>query len=157
MPDGQLQGVVHYLRRVVAPDGVGGVSDAELLERFVRQRDEAAFELLVWRHGKMVLGVCRRLLRHEQDAEDAFQAAFLALARRAAALGRRESVGGWLYRVAYHIALRARVDICRRARREQSRPPRPDPVADPAEEAAGLELRRVIDEEVNRLPAKYRV
>ncbi len=157
MPEGQLQGVVHYLRRVVAPDGMGGVSDAELLERFVRQRDEAAFELLVWRHGEMVLGVCRRLLHHEQDAEDAFQAAFLALARRASALGRRESVGGWLYRVASRIALRARADSCRRSQREQTRPVQPNHVADPAEEAAGHELRRVIDEEVNRLPAKYRV
>jgi RNA polymerase sigma factor (sigma-70 family) len=157
MPDGQLQGVVHYLRRVVAPDGMGGVSDAELLERFVRQRDEAAFELLVWRHGKMVLGVCRRLLRHEQDAEDSFQAVFLALARRAAALGRRECVGGWLYRVASHIALRARAAASRRSRREQACPARPVHTVDPVEEAAGRELRRAIDEEVNRLPAKYRV
>src|SRR5690349_4880738 len=114
MSDGQLRDVVHFLRRVVAPGGMGGVSDAELLERFVRNRDEAAFELLVWRHGKMVLGVCRRLLRQEQDAEDAFQAAFLTLARRAGALGRCASVGGWLYRVAFRIALRARAAASRR-------------------------------------------
>jgi RNA polymerase sigma factor (sigma-70 family) len=157
MPDGQLRDIVHFLRRVVAPGGLGGVSDAELLERFARGRDEAAFELLVWRHGKMVLGVCRRLLRQEQDAEDAFQAAFLALARRAGALGRRASVGGWLYRVAFRIALRARAAASRRSQREQLQPARRDGAADPAEEAARHELRQVIDEEVNRLPEKYRV
>src|SRR5579871_809466 len=108
-----LQNVVSYLRRVVMP-GAGGTSDAELLSRFVHQREEAAFELLVWRHGQMVLGVCRRLLRHEQDAEDAFQAVFLTLARRAGSLGNQESVGGWLHRVAFHMALRARAATVRR-------------------------------------------
>jgi RNA polymerase sigma factor (sigma-70 family) len=157
MPDGQLQEVVHYLRRVTAPGGPGSVSDAELLERFARWRDEAAFELLVWRHGKMVLGTCRRLLRHEQDAEDAFQAVFLVLARRAGALGRRQSVGGWLYRVAYHLALRARAAGSRRREREQTPLRRADHVVDPVEEAAQRELRQTIDEEVNRLPEKYRL
>jgi RNA polymerase sigma factor (sigma-70 family) len=136
---------------------MGGVCDAELLERFVRGRDEAAFELLVWRHGKMVFGVCRRLLRHEQDAEDAFQATFVALARRAGALSRRESVGGWLYRVAYRIGLRARADTARRTARQRAAALRTEHVIDAAEEAASRELRQVIDEEVNRLPAKYRV
>ena len=157
MPDGQLHDVVHYLRRVVAPGGMGGVCDAELLERFVRGRDEAAFELLVWRHGKMVFDLCRRLLRHEQDAEDAFQATFVALARRASALSRRESVGGWLYRVAYRIALRARADAARRTARQRAAALRTEHVVDAAKEAASRELRQVIDEEVNRLPAKYRV
>src|SRR5262249_11714610 len=96
-----------------------GVSDAQLLERFSTQRDEAAFELLVWRHGGMVLRTCRRLLRDAHEAEDAFQATFLALARRADSVG-RGSVGGWLYRVAARVALRART---RRARWEACEQP----------------------------------
>lgn len=157
MPQRPLQDVVHYLRRLTAPAGWRDVSDAELLDRFARQRDQAAFELLVWRHGKMVLSVCRRLLRHEQDAEDAFQAVFMALARRAAALGHRESVGGWLYRVAFRIALRARATEAKRTIREHAVPPSEASLLDPGDEAALRELRQAIDEEVNRLPEKYRV
>src|SRR3954464_10241193 len=84
-----------------------GAGDAALLERFVAWRDEAAFELLVYRHGPMVRGVCQRLLRHDQDAEDAFQATFLALARQAAKVC-GGSLPGWLYRVAFHTALKAK-------------------------------------------------
>ena len=92
---------------------------AELLQRFVRSCDEAAFELLVWRHGAMVLNLCRRVLRHEQDVEDAFQATFLIFVRKAGSIAKRQSVGSWLYKVAYRLALRARADSARRARREQ--------------------------------------
>jgi RNA polymerase sigma factor (sigma-70 family) len=134
------------------------VSDAALLERFVRRGDEAAFELLVWRHGPMVLGVCRRVLRHEQDAEDAFQATFLVLARKAAEAGRRGSLGGWLYTVAYRVALRAR------QRRAAGGPPAGlrgvKPAADarpgPADLLAADDLRSVLDEEIGALPEKYR-
>src|SRR5215207_2837766 len=90
-----------------------GVPDAELLDRFVRHKDEAAFELLVWRHGAMVLGTCRRLLRDPHEADDAVQATFLVLARRAASV-RRGSIGGWLHRVAFRLALLAKT---RRAKR----------------------------------------
>src|SRR5262245_56448118 len=100
MADGSLQGVVRHLRRVATPGDSPGPTDAQLLARFATGNEDAAFELLVWRHAGMVLGLCRRLLRHEQDAEDAFQAAFLALAKKAGSLGGRESVGGWLHRVA---------------------------------------------------------
>src|SRR4051794_23328324 len=96
-------GVVRYLRLVATRDSAG-VPDVELLARFARRRDEAAFELLVWRHGGLVLGTCRRLLRDAHDAEDAFQATFLALARRAGTGGRRGSVGGWLHTVARRLA-----------------------------------------------------
>src|SRR5262249_42570703 len=87
--------LTRYLRRLLGPASGGGLTDAQLVERFVAERDEAAFEVLLWRHGPMVLAVCRRLLRHEQDAEDAFQATFLVLARKAASIGRRQAVGAW--------------------------------------------------------------
>src|SRR5207253_10524693 len=83
--------------------------DRLLMERFTLTQDEAAFAELIRRHGPMVLATCRRVLRHEQDAEDAFQAAFLVLARKAASIRQRDSVGGWLYQVARRLALRARL------------------------------------------------
>src|SRR5262245_36495904 len=136
MASAPLPGVIRCLGLAAAARGCAGVPDAQLLERFLRQRDEAAFELLVWRHGKMVLGTCRRLLRDAHEAEDAFQACFVALARRAGSIGRRESVGGWLHKVAYRLALGART---RRARRDAHEQPLGDraPVAglpDPAAE-----------------------
>ena len=121
------------------------------------QHDESAFELLVWRHGPMILGVCRRVLRDEHQAEDAFQATLLALARKAASIGKRESVGSWLYKVAYRVALRARDGALRRGRHERQVPDLP-PVADPHSPTnpAWAELRPLLDEELNRLSEKYR-
>src|SRR5262245_47216829 len=115
MADTQLQGILRHLRQIVGPQGTGGLSDAELLERVVGARDHAAFEVLVWRHGPMVLGVCRRVLRHAEDAEDAFQATFLTLARKAGSLNNGQALAGWLYRVAYRIALRARAGAIKRS------------------------------------------
>ncbi|HEV3117625.1 MAG TPA: sigma factor, partial [Gemmataceae bacterium] len=86
MPDGQLRTLLRHIRKIVEPEGVGGLNDAQLLARFLDHRDEAAFEVLVWRHAPMVLSLCRRLLRHEQDAEDAFQATFLILVRKAGSI-----------------------------------------------------------------------
>src|SRR5262245_13351778 len=145
----QLPSVLRHLHLA------SGVPDAQLLERFSTQRDEAAFELLVWRHGGMVLRTCRRLLRDAHEAEDAFQATFLALARRADSVG-RGSVGGWLYQVAYRVALRARARRARWEAREQPADRRAGP-PDPLAEAGRREDRRVLDDEVNRLPEKYRV
>src|SRR4051794_2573201 len=106
--------------RSVEPVSGAAPSDAELLERFVAQRDQAAFELLLWRHGPMVLGLCRRMLPSPHDAEDAFQATFLVLVRKAASIARGAAVGSWLYRVAYRVALRARAVLARRAGRERT-------------------------------------
>src|SRR5262245_32641761 len=110
----EVELLMHRLfRRAGAPAG-GGLSDGVLLERFADGRDEGAFAALVERHGPMVFGVCRRVLGHQQDAEDAFQATFLILARRAAALDRRGSVAAWLHTVAHRLALRVRADAARR-------------------------------------------
>src|SRR4051812_22256795 len=107
MPSPPLRRVIRRLGLTVAARGSAGVPDAQLLQDFVSRRDSAAFELLVGRQGRMVLGPCRRLLRDDHEAEDAFQACFLALARRAGSIGRRESVGAWLHQVAYRLSLGA--------------------------------------------------
>jgi RNA polymerase sigma factor (sigma-70 family) len=123
------------------------VSDAELLARFVRAGDQTAFELLVWRHGPMVLGACRRILRDVHLAEDAFQAAFLILARKAGSV-RSACVAGWLHRVARRVAVRA-------ARpRKRIEPLTADPLDRPAPDA---ELRAVLDAEIDRLPERFRL
>src|SRR5262249_44846610 len=108
MVTAQRPGVLQHCRRAAfLPDG-GGLTDGQLLECFIQRREEAAFEALVRRPGPMVLGVCRRVLGPDEDAEAAFQAAFLVLVRKAASLTARERVGNWLYGVAYRVALQAR-------------------------------------------------
>ncbi|HWG42742.1 MAG TPA: sigma-70 family RNA polymerase sigma factor [Gemmataceae bacterium] len=146
--------ILHYLRQVLGAPPNGGVTDAELLNRFVKERDEAAFELLLWRHAAMVLHVCRQVLRDAEAVEDAFQATFLVFVRKAGSISRRESLGGWLYRVAYRIALKARAASKKRKATEQELDRIEAPVD--ADDAGQRELRRTICEEVNRLPAKYR-
>ena len=131
-------------------------SYGELLRRFATSRDDAAFELLVWRHGKMVLRVCRGILRDAAAAEDAFQATFLALACKAAAVARYPVPANWLYRgLPSHVALKSRRTNLRQAAREFVRGPRPDtPAAVVAAETA--ELAAILHEEVNRLSTRYR-
>src|SRR5262245_14060918 len=154
MATGQMSGVVRHLRRAALLQDGGGMTDGQLLECFITRRDEAAFETLVRRHAPMVLGVCRRVLRHPQDAEDAFQATFLVLARKAAALGQRELVGNWRYEAAYRAAMEAKA--VRRRVKERQVSAMPEPVA--AEEAeVWRDLRPVLDRELNRLPDRYRV
>jgi RNA polymerase sigma factor (sigma-70 family) len=129
-------------------------SDRELLERFVRQRDEVAFEALVQRHGAMVLSVCQRILNHAQDAEDAFQATFLVFMRKAHTLGKPELLGNWLYGVAFRIARKARAQANRRRHTEREAVPMAS--ADPLVEAAWRDFRALLDDELQRLPARYR-
>src|SRR5215831_14621878 len=142
--------ILTHLRRL----GVAERGDHELLNAFAAQRDGEAFAALVRRHGRLVLGVCRRVLGDEHDAEDAFQATFLVLVRRARGLGRGGSVGNWLHTVAYHVALRARANAARRREQERSAPARL--CADQFAEMEWHDLRRVVDEELARLPEKYR-
>src|SRR5258708_7205107 len=101
MAHAQVNPVLHHIRGLVAAHLTQEQADADLLEAFSFRQDEAAFTALVRRHGPMVLGVCRQALGHEQDAEDAFQATFLVLARRAASIRKREALGSWLHGVAY--------------------------------------------------------
>ncbi len=147
-----LRTFLGHLRRRLQPREAG-LGDAQLLERFVTARDEAAFELLIWRHGGMVLNVCRRMLFQVQDMEDAFQATFLVLLKKAATISSRESLAAWLYRVAFRVALRARTNALKRQTREQRDCEEP---VHPAGESSAGDLRPVLDEELNRLPARYR-
>jgi RNA polymerase sigma factor (sigma-70 family) len=142
---------LRHLHHLLAPPG-GDRTDGELLARFVATRDEASFAALVRRHGPMVLSVCRRMLHHVQDAEDCFQATFLVLARRAATV-RRESVGSWLYSVAYRTSLEARAVNARRRARERQVQDMPHPEVTPTE---SQDWRPWLDRELNRLPEKFR-
>jgi RNA polymerase sigma factor (sigma-70 family) len=146
--------VARHLNRMASQMRPGEPDDADLLARFVDDRDGAAFEMIVRRHGPKVLGICRRVLRHAHDAEDAFQAAFLILARKAGSVGRRESVGCWLYRVAYRAALRAKIRTDQRTRRES--PADDVPAVECTPDLIWADVRPILDEEVDRLPAKYR-
>src|SRR5262245_53483537 len=132
-----------------------GASDGQLLERFLRQREEAAFAALVRRYGPMVLGVCRRLTGHSEDAEDAFQATFLVLARKAASVHPRERVGCWLYGVARRTALKARTAAGRRRTREQPLEDVPYPPGPSAVEEQ--DLRALLDQELGHLPERHRL
>lgn len=128
--------------------------DGRLLKQFVSRHDQAAFAALVQRHGPMVLGVCRRVLRNHQDAEDAFQATFLVLARKAGGLHRPELLANWLYGVAYRTAQQARVKAARRCHHEREAATMSSAQAEP--EPEGKEIREVLDEALFKLPEKYR-
>jgi RNA polymerase sigma factor (sigma-70 family) len=144
--------VVDRLRQAVLPDDAE-LADSEPLDRFIESHDEAAFAVLVKRHGPMVWGVCRRLL-HRHDAEDAFQATFLVLARKAASIRSKAAVGSWLYGVAHQTALQARRSAARRRAKEVQVTTMPDPEA--AEPDVWADSQPVLDEELSRLPDIYR-
>jgi membrane fusion protein (multidrug efflux system) len=147
MPNRLLDCIRHLAR--------DGLSDRQLLALFVQHRDEDSFTSLLNRHSPMVMGVCRRVLRDQHDAEDAYQATFLIFARKAASVRAQDSIGGWLYRVAYRTALEARARIVRRRGKEQQVNELPDPAVQPDE--GRPELLASLDKEIDHLPDKYRV
>ncbi len=149
-----LRTVVRHLRKLAGGPPDAATSDRELLGRFADRGDEAAFASLMRRHGPMVRELCLRLLEQEADADDAFQATFLVLVRRARSIRKRQSLASWLYGVAYRVAEGAKRSATRRRGREQRRPERPP--ADPAQEAAWRELCTVLDAELSRLSEDYR-
>ena len=134
---------------------VGMLSDGRLLDRFVERREASAFEAIVVRYGPLVWGVCRRVLRDHHDAEDAFQATFLVLARKAASVMPREKLGNWLYGVAFQTAMKAMATRAKRRVRERQVRELPEPEAVSDERAD--ELLAGLDREVARLPEKYRM
>jgi RNA polymerase sigma factor (sigma-70 family) len=144
---------IDRLRRSVLREGAG-LSDGQLLECYALRRDEAAFAALLRRHGPMVWGVCRRVLGHTHDAEDAFQATFLVLIRKAGAIMPRELVANWLYGVAYHTAIKARALALRRKSRERQVESMPEPHA--VERDPWPDLQPILDRELHGLPDKYR-
>jgi RNA polymerase sigma factor (sigma-70 family) len=136
------------LDRLTAQFGDQLPDDATLLERFVRQHDALAFEVLVWRHAAVVWSACRRVLRHQQDAEDAFQSVWIVLAKKARTIGKRQSLGPWLHRVAVRAALRAR--------QRRSRLPASAEIDQPVTPPAPDDLGELIDAEIDRLPDNHR-
>src|SRR5262245_45496509 len=148
----QLSGTVQGIRRLAEPPGRDEPTDEQLLRAFQRDRDERAFTEIVRRHGGLVLGVCRRTLGHHQDAEDAFQATFLVLAKKAVHICKERSLASWLYGVALRAAMKARRSL---ARHRQPAPP-PAVPAPPADELSWREALAILDAEVERLPQTLR-
>jgi RNA polymerase sigma factor (sigma-70 family) len=149
-----LQSVIRRLRGLVGTADLGASSDGQLLQRFLHERDESAFATLLERHGALVRGVCRYLLTDPADQDDAFQATFLLLVRKAASVRRVESLGPWLHRVACRVALTARRTAARRRTHERQVPSMTP--TDPVAEVERHDWAPVLHEEVNRLPDKYR-
>jgi RNA polymerase sigma factor (sigma-70 family) len=156
MVNGRTRAAMREVVRIFQDGTLAGLSDREILARFVGARDEAAFEALLARHGPMVWNVCRQILRQPDDVEDAFQATFLALACKAGTLHIGESLGPWLYRVASRVAARARADRRRRTDRERSAGPVPESDPDRGEAAGLEEICRVVHQELGCLPERLR-
>jgi RNA polymerase sigma factor (sigma-70 family) len=154
MSSAQVSAVLGHIRKLASAQEDHERPDDELLQRFAAHQDEAAFAALLRRHGPMVLSVCRSVLHHVQDAEDAFQAAFLLLAQKAGSIHRREAVSGWLYRVAYHLAVRAQANAARRRVHERRAVAMPS--ADPVLDMSLREVRGVLFAELENLPEQYR-
>src|SRR5262249_17673241 len=154
MATNSMRTILQHLRSAVLLRDGAGMTDAQLLHSFAAHRDEAAFAALVRRHAPMVWGVCRRGLHNYQDAEDAFQATFLILVRKAASIASRELLANWLYGVAYNTALKARAKADRKRTRERQVTEMPEPAA--ADQDLWRDLRPLLDQELRRLPDPYR-
>src|SRR5262245_46580124 len=146
--------ILQGLRRLVEDSSHHGVPDHILLHRLVAQQDATAFDLVLRRHGPMVLGVCRSVLRNEADAEDAFQASFLVFARKAMSIRQATSLASWLHGVAYRTALKARAELAKR-RKHEARVPPPSS-AESTGDLPWREVKHILHAELNGLPAKYR-
>jgi RNA polymerase sigma factor (sigma-70 family) len=155
MATSQMSELMQHLRRAVLLRDGAGLTDGQLLKDYLSRRDEAALEALVRRHGPMVWGVCRRVLHNYHDAEDAFQATFLVLVRKAGSVVPREMVANWLYGVAHQTALKARATNAKRRARERQVTEMPEPVV--TEQDLWNDLQPLLDQELSRLPDKYRV
>jgi Flp pilus assembly protein CpaB len=154
MPDSALSKALRHMRRVTALQVYRDLADSELLERFLKERDEAAFAVVVERHGPIVLGVSRRLLGNRHDAEDVCQATFLVLARKAASIRKSTSLSSWLHGVTCRVAGRLKRERIRRQgweRRKYS-----PSLQDPGSEVSWREMQTILDEELERLPERYR-
>src|SRR5436305_139265 len=154
MPTNQLSEFVQHLRKVMIQRDGAGLTDGHLLEEYISRHEEAALAALVRRHGPMVWGVCRRVLHDHHDAEDAFQATFLVLVRKAASIASRELIANWLYGVAHQTALKARATAARRRAKERQVKEMPEPAV--TEQDLWRELQPLLDQELSRLPDKYR-
>lgn len=144
-----------YVRSWLASARTHSGSDGELLRRFVKRRDETAFAELLDRHGAMILGLCHRLIGDSHIAEDVFQATFLVLARKGRSIRRPDSLGAWLYGVAYRLALKARTK--QKRQEPQAIPDRAAPGPDPLDDISARELLATIDAELQQLPDVYRL
>jgi RNA polymerase sigma factor (sigma-70 family) len=154
MANAQLGPVVRHIRKLVAAQHTDEPTDLQLLRAFAADNDDLAFAVLVRRHGPLVMRVCRHVLRQAQDAEDAFQATFLVLARKATSIHKGEALVSWLHGVAYRMAMNAKRNAARRRQHEnQATAATP---ANPSWEAAWREVQLLLDEEIQRLPQKYR-
>ena len=155
MATAQMDTVIRHLRRAVLRQDGAGRTDGQLLASFIDQKDEAAFEALVRRHGPMVFGVCRRVVGNHHDAEDAFQATFLVLARKASSVRPRERVANWLHGVALRTAMKAKTMTAKRRGREKQVTEMPEPEA--AQQDQWRDLQPLLDQELNGLPENYRL
>src|SRR5579864_4975540 len=154
MASGHHGAVLQQIHRLFSRGTAAGLGERQLLDRFITQRDEAAFEALVARHGPMVLGVCRRLLHSPHDVEDAFRATFLILVRRAGSIRQRELLANWLYGVAHRVAARSRANELKRS--ELERPGAMERIEDQANDRVDQDQSSALHEEVQLLPARYR-
>jgi RNA polymerase sigma factor (sigma-70 family) len=155
MATNQTSEIIQHLRRAVLLREGAGQTDKQLLEVYLSRREEAALAALVYRHGPMVWGVCRRVLRNYHDAEDAFQATFLVLVRKASSIALPELLANWLYGVAHQTALKARATTAKRRSRERQVMKMPEPAV--IEQDLWNDLQPLLDQELSRLPDKYRV
>jgi RNA polymerase sigma factor (sigma-70 family) len=155
MATSQMSDVIQHLRRTMLLREEAELTDGQLLNGYISRREEAALAALVRRHGPMVWGVCRRVLRNDHDAEDAFQATFLVLVRKAASIASPDLLANWLYGVAHQTALKARAMTGKRGARERQVTEMPEPAV--TEQDRWDDLQPLLDQELSRLPDRYRV